>query len=100
MSSPKTRVDLRKGEGDDIVIVVIVAVIVEVLPYYTPKVKGIHVVLLNTCIAVIVLSLFSSSSTLLCTQGERYTCGLTAHLHSSNNTIIIVFLFYPIIHPK
>ena len=33
MSSPKTRVKLRKGEGDDIVIVVIVAVIVEMNGY-------------------------------------------------------------------
>ena len=33
MSSPKTRVELEKGEGDDIVIVVIVAVIVEMNGY-------------------------------------------------------------------
>ena len=33
MLSPKTRVELEKGEGDDIVIVVIVAVIVEMNGY-------------------------------------------------------------------
>ena len=33
MLSPKRRVDLEKGEGDDIVIVVIVAVIVEMNGY-------------------------------------------------------------------
>ena len=33
MSSPKRRVELEKGEGDNIVIVVIVAVIVEMNGY-------------------------------------------------------------------
>ena len=46
---------------------------VALLPYYTPKVKDIHVVLLLTCIAVIALSLsavMSSSSALLYTHDE------------------------------
>ena len=39
-------------------------------------------------ILVIALSLLSSSSTLLYTQGERFRCGVSAHLYSSNSSII------------